>query len=132
MNSIIVFILLYGILVSSVILTYNQGYKKPNRYMAGLMFSFSLYSVVCYTIFFSQSVFWVAVFMTTVPSIFFLIGPFAYFYVRSVLKGTVSLSRMDYLHFFAFILSFLGTLPFLCSSWAHKLELASVLIDQKH
>ncbi len=99
--------------------------------MAGLMFSFSLYSVVCYTIFFSQSVFWVAVFMTTVPSIFFLIGPFAYFYVRSVLKGTVSLSRMDYLHFFAFILSFLGTLPFLCSSWAHKLELASVLIDQK-
>jgi AraC-like DNA-binding protein len=73
----------------------------------------------------------VAVFMTTVPSIFFLIGPFAYFYVRSVLKGTVSLSRMDYLHFFAFILSFLGTLPFLCSSWAHKLELASVLIGQK-
>ena len=131
MNMLIVCILLYGILISSVILTHNKGYKKSNRYMAGLMFSFSLYSVACYTIFFSHSVLWVALCATTLPSFFFLIGPLAYFYVRSVIRGTVTLSRMDYLHFAAFTLSFLGTLPFLFTSWEHKMELASAIIGQK-
>lgn len=73
---------------------------------------------------FGNSISLVAVFITSIPSFYLLIGPLSYFYIRSIVKDNSKLSQLDYLHFFIFLLTFIGSLPFLFSTWAYKLKMA--------
>lgn len=112
-----------------MILFYNNGYKSANLYLAGFFFFVSLYLLNNYILTFSKSNSLVAIFITTIPSFFFLIGPLSYFYVRSIIRDNSKLSYTDYIHFALFIIAFLGTMPTLFSSWAHKQEVADILIS---
>lgn len=107
--------------VSVLVLVFNRGYEKANRFLSGFLFFSSIFSVVLYAFLLSNSTKWVAIFVTSFPSTYFLIGPFSYFYVRSIVRDNATLSMKDYLHFVLFIYCFLGTLPFLFSSWENKL-----------
>ena len=107
--------------LSLLMLIFNRGYKKANRFLAGVLFCSSLYSLLLYVFLFSGSVYWSTIFVTCIPSSFFLLGPFSFFYVRSILRDNSKLSRVDYLHFVLFLVCLSGTLPFLFSSWENKL-----------
>lgn len=113
---------------------YNKGYQRANRYLAGFLFAVSLYMVTMFHVSYGGSIWWVAFFSSGFASSFFLIGPFAYFYVRSILRDSADLRRRDYLHFLPFVIMFLGILPYMFSSWEHKLEFANTLRsnDWKH
>ena len=67
--------------------------------------------------------------MSGIPSLYFLIGPFAYFYVRSILRDNVKLSKTDYLHFLPFVFIFMGTIPYLLSPWEYKCFIAQKIVD---
>jgi len=97
--------------------------------LAGFFFFVSLYLLNNYILTFSKSNSLVAIFVTTIPTFFFLIGPLSYFYVRSIIRDNSKLSYTDYIHFALFIIAFLGTMPILFSSWAHKQEVADILIS---
>jgi AraC-like DNA-binding protein len=73
---------------------------------------------------YSKSISLIAFSVSGIPSLFFLIGPFAYFYVRSILRDNVKLTKTDFLHFLPFLLIFIGAIPFLFSSWEYKFLLA--------
>lgn len=78
---------------------------------------------------YSKSLVWVAFFSNGFSALYFLIGPLGYFYVRSVLRDSAEISNWDYLHFVPFIVVFSGIVPYLFSSWNHKLDLAQMLIQ---
>jgi len=103
--------------LSFLILSYNKGYKTANLFLAEVLFFSALFSLVNYALFFSRSTFWVAIFETSFNTVFFLIGPLAYFYVRSVLRDNAKLSRRDYLHFSVFFIAFIGTFRFVFTPW---------------
>jgi AraC-like DNA-binding protein len=109
-----------------VLLVRNKGYLSTNRYLAGFLFFSSLYLLENFNFFYGKGEFWVS-FFTTTHAFFYLIGPFAFFYVRSILTDNSKLSRIDYLHFLLFGISFIGYLPYFFSSWAHK-ELIAINI----
>ncbi len=113
--------------VSILVLVFNRGYEKANRFLSGFLFFSSIFSIVLYAFLFSNSTKWVTIFVTSIPSTYYLIGPFSYFYVRSIVRDEASLSRLDYLHFAIFVYCFIGTLPFLFSSWDHKLYVGSLI-----
>ena len=65
----------------------------------------------------------VALFTTTHP-FFYLIGPFSFFYLRSILRDNSKLSKRDLIHFGLFAASFSGIIPFLLTSWDFKIKVA--------
>jgi AraC-like DNA-binding protein len=109
-----------------VILFYNKGYLSTNRYLAGFLFFAALYVLENFYFFFGKSLNIVA-FFTNTHAFFYLIGPCAFFYVRSILRDNSVLNKIDYLHFALFAISFVGYVPYFFSSWDYKLEIAQNL-----
>jgi AraC-like DNA-binding protein len=102
-----------------VLLYYNRGYLTANRYLAGFMFFASLYVLENFYFFYGESLEMVILF-TMVHSFFYLIGPLAFFYMRSILRDNSHLSRKDYMHFALFAISFIGYVPYFFSTWDFK------------
>jgi hypothetical protein len=57
--------------------------------------------------------------------LFILVGPVLYFYVRGLLRDDYRLSKLDWLHFVPAFLLFINIMPHLFSSFEHKLEYAT-------
>jgi AraC-like DNA-binding protein len=109
-----------------VVLFSNKGYKRPNRYLAGFLFFASYYLLANFYFFFGKSLTLLALFSTT-GSFFYLIGPFAFLYARSILKDNADLNKIDYLHFALFVVSFLGSIPYFFSDWEFKTAVARII-----
>jgi AraC-like DNA-binding protein len=98
-------------------------------YLAGFLFFSSFYVLENFYFFYGNSLPKIA-FFTTTHAFFYLIGPFAYLYLRSFLKGNNKLSKIDFLHFALFVISFIGYIPYFFSSWEYKLEVAQNLYSE--
>jgi len=124
MNSPFVYISLTGMFLSVLLFFYNKGYQSAKSYLAGflLLSSFFLFMQCVYL--FSNDLHIIMWFIAGFPSLFYLIGPFAYLYVRSILRDNTRLSRLDYLHFLIFFLVLLGAIPYIISNLEHKLTSA--------
>ena len=126
MESTIAYTSLLGLILPLVLLYFNKGYRTANRFFAFFLFFASLYVLENFYFFYGNSINTVALF-TLVHSFFYLIGPFAFFYVRSILRDNSTLRKVDYWHFLFFVLSFLGYVPYIFSSWDFKLLVAQNL-----
>jgi AraC-like DNA-binding protein len=126
MDSTIAYTSLLGLFLPIVLLYFNKGYRTANRYLAGFLFFAALYVLENFYFFYGISLNKIA-FFTLVHSFFYLIGPFAFFYVRSILRDHSKLNKVDYLHFALFAISFVGYVPYFLSSWDYKLEIAQNL-----
>ena len=129
MNVPIVYLCAFSVFLSLTLLFYNNGYKGANRFLSGYLFCSSVFLLTQFFLIYTKSVHLIAFYVSGFPSLYFLIGPFAYFYVRSILRDTVKLSKKDYLHFLVFIIIFIGALPFLFSSWAYKCFIGQKIVD---
>ena len=126
MESTIAYTSLLGLLLPLVLLYFNKGYRTANRYLAAFLFVASLYVLENFYFFYGKSLNKIA-FFTCVHAFFYLIGPFAFLYVRSILRDNSKFSKVDYLHFTLFTLSFIGYIPYFFSSWDYKLNVAQNL-----
>lgn len=129
MESTIAYTSLLGLLLPFVLLYFNKGYRSANRYLAIFLFFAALYLLENFYFFYGDSLNKIA-FFTCVHAFFYLIGPFAFFYVRSILRDNSTLSKTDYLHFTLFVLSFIGYIPYFFSSWDYKLMVAQNLFSE--
>jgi AraC-like DNA-binding protein len=109
-----------------VLLYFNKGYLTANRYLAVFLFAASLCALENFYVYYGKSLNKIA-FFTCIHAFFYLIGPFAFFYMRSILRDNSLLSKTDYLHFALFALSFIGYVPYFFSSWDYKLMVAQNL-----
>ncbi len=129
METIIPYTCLLGLFLPLILLYNNNGYRSANLYLAGFLFFSSLYLLENFYFFYGNSLPRIA-FFTTTHSFFYLIGPFAYLYLRSFLRGNNKLSKIDYLHFALFVISIIGYIPYFLSSWEYKLEVAQNLYSE--
>ena len=111
-------------LLSVLLFFYNQGYNRANIYLAGFLFLSSLFYLIQYVFIFSHSLTAITWFAAGLPATVYLIGPFAYLYIRSILRDNTRLSKKDYLHFLVFIVVFIGTIPYIFSSLDYKMNIA--------
>ena len=129
MDSTIAFTCLLGLFLPLVLLYFNKGYITANRYLACFLFVAALYVLENFYFFYGKSLNKIA-FFTCVHAFFYLIGPFAFFYMRSILRDNSKLNKTDYLHFALFILSFIGYTPYFFSGWDYKLIVAQNLYSE--
>jgi AraC-like DNA-binding protein len=129
MNVPLVYLCAFSIFLSLTLLFFNKGYKGANRFLSGYLFCSSAFLLTQYFLIYNKSISLIAFSVSGFPSLYFLICPFAYFYVRSILRDTVKLSKADYLHFLPFAIISIGTLPFLFSPWDYKCFIAQKIVD---
>jgi hypothetical protein len=58
-----------------------------------------------------------------------LLGPLAFFYVRSILKENIHFAKYDWLHFIVFAVILIGRFPLILISWDAKLKIADEIIN---
>ena len=129
MRHLIPYICLLGLFLPVVLFFYNKGFKSANRFLAGFLFFASLYLLESFTFFYVDSKAIVA-FFTNTHGLYYLIGPFAFLYVRSTLKDNSRLTKIDVLHFIPFFTFFIGFLPYMVSPWSYKLMIAENILSE--
>ena len=129
MHHLIPYICLLGLFLPMVLFFYNKGFKSANRFLAGFLFFASLYLLESFTFFYVDSKAIVA-FFTNTHGLYYLIGPFAFLYVRSTLKDNSRLTKIDVLHFIPFFTFFIGYLPYMVSPWSYKLMIAENILSE--
>ncbi len=127
MSDLLGYISLTGLFLSLVVFFYNRGYIGSNRFLGSFFFFACLYTFGLCIGMYGDSLKLTALFGPTTIPFFYLLGPFSYLYVRSVLRDSAKISRSDYLHFLLFFIQVGGLLPFYLSSWEHKLEIARII-----
>lgn len=131
MSIILLYSAITGLIFSFILLLYNRGIYKANRYLAGFFFFISLFILSQYSGLYGKSEVLAAIVGSGPTPFVFLIGPLSYFYVRSVMRDNTKLSHTDYLHFLLFALQFAGMVSYYASSWEYKLSVARILISDE-
>ncbi len=108
---------------------YNWKLSRNINYLSVfliiLSLSFSSYSLFLY----GGSVKLYAILLNNVAPLFFLIGPFLYFYVRSINNNDYTLKLKDSLHFIPFLINLVAIIPYLFTSFEYKLQIAKHLMQ---
>jgi len=119
----------FGIFFSILLLFYNRGYRSANLFLGLFLILFNFVTLSHFIYVFSDSKVTVAFFLSIpLNASSYLIGPLAFFYVRSILKDDSYFTKYDWLHFILFAIIFLGRLPFNLSDWNDKLLIAEDII----
>ena len=118
-----------GIFLSAILLYFNARNYLSAIYLGIFFFLVSLYNFNQYVILESKSVFWVSLVFLNIGFLSYLIGPMLYWYVRSVLTDDPRLKKSDLWHLLPMLIFFLAILPHLYSSWSHKVEIATKIVD---
>jgi AraC-like DNA-binding protein len=79
---------------------------------------------------FSPNRFWIAIFFGHIIPLFYLAGPFLFFYTRNSLKNSTKLSKIDYLHFLPFIISLISIFPYYFIDFDSKLRIAQLIVEK--
>jgi hypothetical protein len=118
-----------GIFFSIILLSYNRGYRTANIYFGLFLLLFNFITVSHYLYIFSNSRELIALVLSIpINASAYVIGPFAFFYVRSILTDNPKLTKYDVLHFILFAIIFLGRLPHNLASWDEKYQIADEII----
>lgn len=66
------------------------------------------------------TIFFTTILLNNAAPLWWLRGPFLYFYVRSVLNDNPKLRKTDLLHFLPFAINLVAIIPYLMTSWNYK------------
>lgn len=121
----------FGIILSIILLFFDKENKGSGSLYLGLfLLTFNIFTLSQYIYIFSKSETLIAILLSTpVNVIIYLVGPLAFFYIRSVLNDNVIFKKADLVHFLFFTIFFLGILPFNLGSWEMKLATSKIVID---
>jgi len=130
-QSIFVMTLFTSFMTPSIIFLKSRGslFANPNVYLALLFFISGIYCLTVYSMSLGHSLLFTVLLYGNFSSIYFLIGPFLYFYLRSLRTGSTELIRSDYRHFIPFILVFIDTIPYYLSPYAYKVEVVRLVFS---
>ncbi|MFD3407855.1 hypothetical protein SKC37_04245 [Aquirufa sp. HETE-83D] len=108
----------------SIIFLKSRGslFANPNIYLALLFFISGVYCLTVYSMSLGHSLLFTVLLYGNFSSIYFLIGPLLYFYLRSLKTGSTALRGVDFLHFIPFLFVFIDTVPYYLSAYAYKVE----------
>jgi AraC-like DNA-binding protein len=119
---------LLGILLSVILLYFNSREYKSSIFLGLFFLITALYGFSLYLIVYSRSVFLVSI-MLNFTFIFYFIGPLLFWYVRSILNDDSRLRYSDIIHLLPVLIYFVFLVPFLFSSYTHKVEIAKAIVN---
>lgn len=124
----LLYLSLLGLLLSLLLLYFNGRRYKSTIYLSVFFFLVSLYTFYHHIFVYEKSVFWIAILYVNFASVFYLTGPMAYFYIRSVLRDDARLRWKDCWHFLPAIIHFAAAIHYVIKPWSYKLGIAEEIV----
>lgn len=123
-QSIFVMTLFTSFMTPSIIFVKSRGslWANPNFFLAILFFISGIYCLTIYSMSLGHSVLFTVLLYGNFSSIYFLIGPLLYFYLRSLRQGNSAFYWSDLWHLIPFFVVFVDTIPYYLSPYAYKVE----------
>ncbi len=123
-QSIFVMTLFTSFMTPSIIFVKSKGslLANPNLFLALLFFISGIYCLTIYAMSLGHSILFTVLLYGNFSSIYFLIGPLLYFYLRGLKNGNANLYWVDLWHMIPFVLVFVDTIPYYLSAYTYKLE----------
>lgn len=118
-------IIAFSIVMSIYSWKTNKNIIFLSLFLAILSLSIYLYNLLIYGGSLTQ---FAIIFLNTGP-LYFLPGPFIYFFIRGNINDTQGLKKKDLLHFIPFVIDLFIWLPYILSPWEHKLETAKMCMQ---
>lgn len=123
-----VFIALLIIFLALLLLHFNRRLQPGSTWFSATLLVIATIQLTHYFAFVGESMFWMAFFFNHFSPIFYLLGPFIFFHVRSVLSDRVGLRKWDFLHFIPSIIQGIAILPYVIKPWDHKVWVAGEIM----
>jgi len=120
-------IFVFGVFLSLKTFLFKEGYRGVSRFLAAFLFFCAVLFYACFQYYIQNSRATLLFLVYGIHHVYFLIGPLAFFYVRSILRDNAALSSWDFLHFGLFIISFTGNIPCMLLSPEEKKALVQIL-----
>jgi AraC-like DNA-binding protein len=128
----LLYVSLLNCFLSLLMLVFNWRMNRNVIFLASIIFLISIYAITYYFLAVDQSRFWAALFYANLSPLWYLPGPLLYWYVRGNLEDRINLRRSDWLHLLPAGLSLIGIIPYLLTSFQHKLETVDALFLDPH
>ena len=125
----IVFISITVLLFTGILFFNNWKQNRSVAFLAIYLLSYSIFPVSFYYTYIAKDTFWLAIFLNNFTPLYLLGGPCLYFYVKGTIEDKLSFKWLDILHLIPAMVYFIGTAPYLFSSFEYKLQTATAIIQ---
>ena len=125
----LLYLTLAGFLITILVLINLRNSNKANIYLLFFLLINNIYALSHYATVYSHSKYLIATMLIHFTPFYLLLGPFFYFYVRSLLVDDYRLTKKDYLHFIPALLILINILPYIFKSGEYKLAYAESVIQ---
>jgi len=125
----IVFISFTVLLFTGILFFNNWKQNRSVAFLAIYLLSYSIFPVSFYYTYIAKDTFWLAIFLNNFTPLYLLGGPCLYFYVKGTIEDKLSFKWLDILHLIPAMVYFIGTAPYLFSSFEYKLQTATAVIE---
>lgn len=127
----IALITVIALFLALMLLFLSKQTFKGNFYLAAFFFSLGLWGFMMQLVAFSDSDFWAPLLFGHINPFMFLIGPFLFLYVRSVVTTNAAFTYSDLIHFIIPVLILINTLPYYSVDFETKKELIFKIRENK-
>ena len=124
-----VFVALLNIFLALLLFYFNRRLQPGAIWISATLLVIASIQLTHHFAFAGDSIFWMAFFFNHFSPFFYLLGPFIFFYVRSILSDQAGLSRRDIIHFAPFAIQLVGILPYVVKPWDHKIWVAGEIMQ---
>jgi AraC-like DNA-binding protein len=130
MNSAYIYVRVVGLLLYLLLMVFAWRRLWTNAYLVGFYSCVTLVGVSSVVLFPGDYPVWMILFASVSFSLFFLVGPFALFFIKTAIHGPQKIRPIQYLHYLPFVLILAGFIPLFLSSWESKQALVENVINK--
>lgn len=131
MESFIYYLTIFGIFLSVILLINSAKGNRTIIYLGIFYLLLSLNILGSYILLYSKSVLLCNIFITNFDFTRYLLGPFAYFYIRNTLTDNSKFHSKDLWHFLLSAVVLITLLPHIISTIDHKTFITSEIIADR-
>lgn len=120
---------LFGIFTSFILIYYLSSLNRSNAFLALFFLCCNLIVMVYYGLHFTIDPFWEGICFVHWLPLSFLIGPFLFYYVKTMVTNSHKLEKIDYLHLIPAVFIVINCLPFTLLPFEQKAKIAHEIVN---
>ena len=120
---------LFGIFTSFLLIYYLSSLNRSNAFLALFFLCCNLVVLVYYGLHYTQNLFWEGICFVHFLPLSYLLGPFLFFYVKTLVTDQRKLEKFDFIHLIPAAFIAINCLPFTTLPFEQKAKIAHEIIN---
>lgn len=120
---------LFGIFTSFLLIYYLSSLNRSNAFLALFFLCCNLVVLVYYGLHYTQNLFWEGICFVHFLPLSYLLGPFLFFYVKTLVTDHRKLEKFDFIHLIPAVFIAINCLPFTTLPFEQKAKIAHEIIN---